>query len=188
MWWPAVRASLIAVALGLGGLAGIPDSSPRHLELVPEVLRVLRGGIQAVEDAILPKVRFVPETLQFSQHWKLFSSANDARFLIWVEARAGRDAPWEILYKPHDPEHTWNDWMLEYRRVRGNWNPSRQGPNRGYDAFVTWLARRVFEEEPRFRSVRVRMEEIELLPEGRGFLQKGRFFHERTHERNESVP
>jgi hypothetical protein len=183
-----LRALLIAIAIAIGALSGIPESPERRLQLVPPFLRQAREALQSIQNAVLVPLRFVPETLQFSQHWKLFSSANDARFLMWVEARTDRNSPWEIVYRPHDAEHTWLEWTLEYRRVRGNWNPSRRGPNRGYDGFVTWLARRVFHDRPQFRTVRVRMEEIELLDHGRGFAPRGRFFHERSRERHEVTP
>jgi len=186
--WPQIRAFLITIALVLGGLSGIPDSSPRRLQLVPPFLRTMREVLQSVQNAALVPMRFVPETLQFSQHWKLFSGVNDVRFLIHIDAREKDGSPWELVYRPHDPEHHWREWTLEYRRVRGNWNPSRSGTNRGYDAFTTWVARRLFQDEPRFESVRVRMEEVALLPDGRGFVPLGRFLHERVRHRREVTP
>lgn len=186
--WPALRALLIAAALATGGLSGIPEPPSRELKLAPEVLQTAYAWVQAVQDAILPKMQFVPATLQFSQRWKLFSSAKDSLFLIRVEARADQNDSWELLYTPHDPEHAWEDWTIEYRRVRGNWNPSRQGANPGYPAFVTWVARRAFKRETRWHTVRVRMEEVELLPLGKGFRPTGNFFHERTRERSEVLP
>ena len=43
----------------------------------------------------------------------------------------------------------------------------------------------MFADEPRFTSVRVRMEEVELLPNGDGFAPLGRFIHERVKQRSE---
>lgn len=171
--------------LVLGGVSGIPDTPERFREGLPGVLRAGREVLDSVRNAVLSPVSFVPEQLQFSQHWRLFSSASGARFLMWVELRTSADAPWQLLYRPHDPEHSWMDEALEYRRVRGNWNPSRKGPNRGYEDFATWIARRVFEERPDARVVRVRMEGIDVLPRGAGIRATGEFFHERTRRRED---
>lgn len=184
-WWPVARALLISAALIVGGLSGIPDSPERWMRSAPPIVRQARELLDWVRSTLTAPVRFVPNVLQFSQHWKLFSSTSDVRFLMWVEGRATASDPWQTLYRPHDDAHTWQSEALEYRRTRGNWNPSRRGPNRGYDGFVTWVARRVFEEHPAFGFVRVRMEEIELQRNSQGFRATGRFFHERVRERGE---
>lgn len=154
-------------------------------EGLPALLRSGREVIDWVRNAALHPVRFVPEQLQFSQHWRLFSSASDVRFLMWIEARNDPKGAWELLYRPHDPQHAWMAEEIEYRRVRGNWNPSRKGPNRGYDDFVTWVARRIFEERANALLVRVRMQEIDLLPRAKGARSSMQFFHERTRRRDE---
>lgn len=183
--WSVVRAVLIAAALLLGGLSAIPEPSPRQLPFLPWPLRAASEAFEAVRRPVIAQVRFVPETFQFDQRWRLFSGASDARFRMSIEARESETAPWRTIYRPHDAEHTWLASTLEYRRVRGNWNPSRRGPNRGYDGFVTWVARRVFAEHPQYHWVRVRMEEIRLLPGGRGFASTDRFLHEIVRERAE---
>lgn len=184
--WPTVRAFLIAVALLLGGASGIPEPQPRELAAAPKVLQTAYGWVRSVQDAILLRVQFVPDLLQFSQHWKLFSGVRDAPFRIWIEARENEHDPWQLLYRPHDPEHAWEGEAIEFRRIRGNWNPQRSGPSTGYDPFVGWIAGRVFERFPRFRTVRVRMEEGEVLPRGRGLRSKGQFAHERLRHREEA--
>jgi hypothetical protein len=158
------------------------------MQSFPDGVRVVRELFDSARGVILAPFDFIPRLFQFSEQWKLFSSANDARFWMSIEAREGNGDTWRLLYRPHDPEHTFMGEVLEYRRVRGNWNPSRRGANSGYDGFVTWVARRVFAEYPRFRVVRVRMEEIQLLPLGKGFAPTGRFLHTRTRDRREVAP
>jgi hypothetical protein len=187
-WQASVRGILIALALLFGGLSGVPDAAPRYLQSFPFVVRRARELFDSARAVILGPVNFIPELFQFSEQWKLFSSANDARFWMWIEARQGNGDTWQLLYRPHDPEHTFMGSVLEYRRVRGNWNPSRRGANRGYDGFATWVARRVFAQYPQYRVVRIRMEEIRLMPLGMGFAPTGKFLHTRTRERREVPP
>lgn len=169
-------------------LSGLPTPDTRVLHYVPSFAKEPVLKLDAVRNVLVAPFNRILDLFQFSEEWKLFSSAVNVRFLMSVEGRTADDAAWEVLYRPHHPQHALFDEVLEYRRVRGNWNPSRRGPSAGYEGFVTWVARRVFAANPAYTAVRVRMEEIEVLSEGRGYAQTGRFFHERVRARSEVPP
>jgi len=107
---------------------------------------------------------FVGEDFKVTQHWKLFPVANPDRFRMWIEAREGPQAPWQLLYRPHDPAHTWLADALEYRRMRGAWNPGTRNVRGSYTSFVTWVARVTFARAPRWSELRVRMEVLDIHP------------------------
>jgi hypothetical protein len=106
--------------------------------------------------------------LKITQRWRLFPVANADRFRMWIEAREAPDGAWQLLYRPHDREHTWLADELEYRRLRGAWNPGTRHVRGSYPAFVTWVARTTFARAPRFTQLRVRMEVLDLDPRRAG--------------------
>lgn len=145
--------------------------------------------LDAARNLLIAPLRKLFELFQFTEEWKLFSAPiRETRFLMSIEARTSESTAWEVLYRPHHPEHAFLDEVLEYRRMRGNWHPTWRGPSPGYEGFVTWVARRIFAAYPAYRAMRVRMEEVELLGEGRGYTPTGRYVHERVRARGEVPP
>jgi hypothetical protein len=69
--------------------------------------------------------------------------------------------------------------------VRGAWNPRGLSAPAGYEAFVTFEARRLFAERPELDALRARVEAIELLPRGGGFRPTGRYSFETLRHRSE---
>jgi len=175
--WPTFRALLIGASLVLGGIDGLPITRAEASAKLPRPLRWARESLREVRAAILAPLSFVSEGLRVQQRWELFTSSREERFRLWIEARATDDEPWRLLYRAHDPEHALFAPVLQYRRVRASWNPSRRGARAGYPWFVTWVARRVFEGDPRLQTVRVQAEQIRLDPRGPGFVGTGTYAH-----------
>jgi hypothetical protein len=176
--WPAVRAALITLALVVGLIEGLP-AGDAHLA---RLARVQRG--------MLSPFRFIGDGLHITQHWKLFPVANPDRFRMWIEARTAPDAAWQLLYRPHDDAHTWLADALEYRRMRGAWNPGTRHVRGAYPSFVTWVAGTTFVRDPRWQALRVRMEVLDIDPRRAGDPTgaTGRFVFEEVRARPVTRP
>jgi hypothetical protein len=185
--WPAVRALLIGVVLFVGLVAGLPIPSPRVQAEMSPWLRTLVSGVVSVQAAVLAPFAPVQREFALVQRWQLFAGANTERYRIWIEARAARGR-WQLLYRPHDPEHAFLGSELEYRRVRGAWNPRRGDAQPGYPAFASWVSRKIFQARPELSETRARIEKIRILPGGRGFEGTGEFMHELRHDRRQVLP
>lgn len=182
--WPGVRALLITVVMFVGLVAGLPMPSPRAQEGMSPALRAILSGAVAVQQAVLAPFAPIQREFALVQRWQLFAGANTDRYRIWIEAR-GRGGAWQLLYRPHDPEHAFLASDLEYRRVRGAWNPRRGDAQPGYPAFASWVSRKIFEARPELSETRVRIEKIRILPGGRGFEGTGDFLHEIRNDRSQ---
>ena len=161
--WPACRAALLTAVMILGLLEGCP----------------------AIERRVNAPLQPIGRALKITQRWRLFPVANADRFRMWIEARTGADAPWQLLYRPHDDAHTWLADELEYRRMRGAWNPGTRSLRGAYPAFVTWVARTTFARDPRWNELRVRMEVLDIDPRRAGDPTgaTGRFLFEEVRAR-----
>jgi hypothetical protein len=163
-----VRAGLIGLAIALGLLDGcpIPNASERpamERRVGPRTVAAV-DALDGVRQVLLRPFRPLAELAGLRQRWKLFAGASRLRFRMSVEARTSltTDA-WQLIYRPLDDEHDRFAGPIEYRRVRGAWNPSTsRGPRSGYAAFVTWIAGAIFDRDPAVVEVRVRMEKIEI--------------------------
>jgi len=179
--WPHVRASLVALAILVGLIDGCPIPSAKSVS--PEWSDTVKSWARARRIVMTP---FKPlgELLRLRQTWKLFPTARIEQHRMWVEARkSGTKDDWEILYRPHDAEHSmWAD-RIEYRRLRGVWNPGTKGTRSGYGPFVEWLAGEIFERRADIDRVRVRMEKIVIDPGMGGFVPSGMFELEKTQGR-----
>jgi hypothetical protein len=186
--WPRARAALITLALALGLVAGLPLPGDPHLAALPAWYARLVPGLRRAQELVLTPLRPVSDALVLTQRWNLFAGAKTRRYWLSLEGRETASGHWRLLYRPHDPEHDADGDALEYRRVRGAWNPRGQGPQPGYAAFVSFEARRLLALHPELGAVRARIEEIEILPRGAGFRGTGRFSFELVRERAEVLP
>lgn len=174
-YWPATRSFLIALVLAVGLIDGCPLPSvkraPGPLKATVKTLRNWR------QDAMRP-TRQLRDGFRLHQTWKLFPTASIKQQRMWIE---GRRAPgdWEVLYRPTDDEHAFRADAIEYRRVRGAWNPGRS-PRRGYTPFTRWISREAFAARPDIDEVRVRVEDIRVKPKEGQWESSGRFQFERT--------
>lgn len=156
-------------------------ASQRH----PELAR-FAAMVATAQNVVLRPFRFIGDTFVLTQRWNLFSSADTVRDRLWLEeARGAPGTEFHLLYRAHDAEHAYAQRLLEYRRVRGAWNIKGEGPRESYATFARWISRRILLERPESSAVRVRMEVIDVLPEGRGFEPTGRFVRELVHGREE---
>jgi hypothetical protein len=183
--WPALRAGLVTLALLVGLVEGLPFPTSEVRARFPSAVLAVLDALQRAQLFALDPFRPIGDEFQLSQRWTLFGGAPTQRYRIWLEARELHAEAWTLLYRPHDPEHGFLASELEYRRVRGAWNPRRAGAPAGYSSVVSWVAGRVFDERPEFYEVRVRMEKIEILPNGAGFRSKGKFQNEQRRTRPE---
>jgi hypothetical protein len=116
--------------------------------------------VQPIQRAVLSPFAWVTRELRFTQRWALFQSASPARFRMEVEGR-DRAGAWRALYRAGDDAATEDAALLEYRRIRGAWNPTVRTMGQ-YGPFVDWLAARLFAAHPELVAVRVRMEKVTL--------------------------
>jgi hypothetical protein len=170
--WPPARAALITLLMIIGVVEGCP---------MPILSKVPAGWqrdsftfLQKAQREFLRPVRPALSHLKVNQRWKLFPVANEARRRLWIEAREP-NSEWEIVYRVHDDDHAFIGDVLEYRRVRGAWNPGSSGPRGAFGPFVTWVAKKVFTAFPRYYEVRVRFEKIQIRPGGAGYVSKNEF-------------
>lgn len=179
--WPHVRAGLVALAILVGLIDGCPIPSSKR---VPDGWADVVKGWARARRIVMTPFKPLGELLRLRQTWKLFPTAKLEQHRMWVEARkTGTKADWELLYRPHDPDHALFADRIEYRRLRGVWNPGSKGTRTGYGPFVEWLSGEIFEHHPDFDRVRVRMEKITLDPSEGGFISSGSFELEKSQGR-----
>lgn len=189
---PRARAVIIAVALALHCVAACPIEPVDHaLMSRPANQRQLRAiaarataiglahttteveahvlAISAAwctfSDFALTPVRPFHQVTATHQRWGLFTTASPERFRMYVEVHRP-NTPWQIVYRPQDPHSDELAGMLEYRRVRGVWNPGSHGIRAPYPGFVSFVARGLFRRHPDVDLVRVRMEKLSFLHPG----------------------
>jgi hypothetical protein len=173
--WPHARAALIALTVVIGMVDGCP--LPRTDRVPPGLRHDVVNALDHARYYVLKPFRPIGDGFNIRQRWKLFPVADRQRYRMWIEARgpgAGA-ADWRVLYRPHDDEHAFMGDALEYRRVRGSWNPGTYGPRGAYRSFVSWIAREIMRRDPHVNLVRVRMEKITIKPRGGGFEPTGEF-------------
>lgn len=97
--------------------------------------------------------------LRIHQRWSLFPIADPDPWWMHIEGRRQND--WRLLYRPVDPlgrnDPALDDFIptLEYRRVRGHWNPGTGGPRADYTRFVDWAGERICAADPDLMEIRV---------------------------------
>jgi hypothetical protein len=154
--WRDARAALIALACTIGLVDGCPlPAEPYPWQRgVVEVVRPIR-------EAALKPFAWIGRDLRIGQKWALFQSASSERFRLEVLGKTPT-TDWQMLYRSGDSEPEAYADLLGYRRVRGVWNPTGNGPPGQYRDFVIWLSRRLFAEHPELAMVRVRMQKIHI--------------------------
>lgn len=183
--WPALRALLLGAAIAVGLIDGCPVPSENNLQRWPQALVPFGKRLRATRAWLLTPFGWIGHGLAVHQRWSLFSSADQHRFLMWIEGRQAGGS-WKVLFRPHDPEHRYQADVIEYRRLRGAWNIYRRGPSPGYPAFVDWISRAVFSDPTlNFDEVRVRMQPIDVTrPASHAAPEE--FQHEQVRERSQA--
>jgi hypothetical protein len=186
--WPRVRAGLLTLVMVVGLVAGLPFPTDQELSRFPRWYALVVPSLRQAQEFVLVPFRPLAEALVLVQRWNLFSGAKQQRYWLSLEGRERASGRFVVLYRPHDPEHDADASALEYRRVRGAWNPRGLEPQRGYAAFATFEARRLLAERPELDAVRTRIETIRILPRGSGFRPTGRYSFELVRRRSEVLP
>lgn len=182
--WRSLRAAWITLLLLLGFIAGWPAVSPKIVARLPAGLAQLARRIPLVQERLLAPFAPLADAFGiYTENWTLFSTTGGVRHRMWVEARARGGHDWVLLHRAQDDEHAYLRRTIEYRRLRPIWNPHRYGLADGYPAFTRWLARRIFLDFPEYDRVRVRQEEIEILPRAEGFRSTGKFEYQYEYSR-----
>jgi hypothetical protein len=176
---------LLTLVMALGLVAGLPFPTDEQLSQFPRWYARVVPSLREAQELVVTPLRPLADTLVLVQRWNLFSGAKTQRYWLSVEGREAATGGFVVLYRPHDAAHDVDARALEYRRVRGAWNPRSQAAPAGYAAFVSLEAQRLFAERPELSAVRVRVEAIEVLPRGRGFRPTGRYFLETVRHRSE---
>jgi hypothetical protein len=182
--WARLRAALITLAMAVGLVSGLPVPGEKDLARLPAPIRPLAAQLGPVQAFLIRPFHFIGDWLFIGQRWNLFSGAKTDRSWLLIEGRAPA-GEWQALYRPHDARHALFADELEYRRLRGAWNPRGGLPTGGYDAFVSFVARRTFAVLPDISEVRVRLEAIRIRPRGSGFETTGEFSLERVRSRRD---
>lgn len=182
--WPRVRAGLITLSLFVGSVAGWPLPTGAVQKRLGEPWVGITRTLERVQGVLLWPFRPIGEALVLHQRFSLFSGASTERYRIRIEARETASGRWVLRYRPHDSKHQEDARALEYRRLRGAWNPRGDEPQPGYDAFVSFVAKRILSAHPEYSAVRVGLERVVILPRGKGFVGTRRvlFSAERTRE------
>jgi hypothetical protein len=175
-YWPATRSVLVALLLVVALIDGCPI--PSNTRTAPALLPTVKS-LRKLRTTLMKPTKKVRDGFRLHQTWKLFPTANLNQHRMWVEGRTDRKAEWEILYRPDDPEHTFKADEIEFRRLRGAWNPGRS-PRRGYTPFTKWVAREIFAARPDLNEVRVRLENIKVKPKQGTYESVGKFQFERS--------
>ena len=181
--WRWARALLIALVIILGLISGFPTPNVQRVARAPAAIRWLVEHMPQAQSALLAPFRFATEDCQIGQRWTLFSTTGGIRYRLEIEARSRRSKRWTLLYRAQDPEHAFMARLLDYRRVRNGWNPSRHGIKQSYDPFAFWISRTILASEPRFDRVRLRMARVQTLEHGEGASELGDFAYEIQHGR-----
>jgi hypothetical protein len=186
--WPYVRAGLITLVLVLAFVAGWPARMAKLVRAWPPSLARVALLLPSLQQKVLTPFAPAAGALGItSEDWALFTGTGGTRYRMWIEGSAANGA-YKLLYRAQDPEHRYLGGALEYRRVMNVWNPHHDWISSSYPAFTRWLARQVFRDYRRLRGVRVRMEEVAILPYGRGFEPSGHFVYEEVVRREDVAP
>jgi hypothetical protein len=181
------RAALIALVLTVGLVNGLPLPAPERAERLAPGLGGVVLGVARAQAFVLTPFQPLFEALRLSERWVLFAGASRDRFRLEVAARRAPNGPWKLLYRADDERHRFLAELIEYRRVRGAFNPRVQDPPAGYAAFTALVARRLLSERPEFDEVRVRMERIRIADAG-GYTPTHEYAHEIVLRRDEVLP
>ncbi len=135
----------------------------------------------SVRDAIAEPFSLYADAVQMKQGWAMFASPQRHPGEIHVEVKV--DGAWQLVFRPHDDAHAWNQEQFEHNRFRkfvGRF--ARDFRRQHYDETCAWIATKAAREHPTATAVRVRLYRYESLPPERvraGETPTGRYEHPR---------
>jgi hypothetical protein len=152
--WPRIRAAAIALVIAIGVIEGLPLSNE------PDKDGPILGMVRWARKKALVPFAWIGRDASIQQKWRLFPGASANRYRLEVAGLT--PAGWQLLYRIGDDTHDAYGAMLEFRRVRGAWNPRSRGVVGQYHAFVKWFAALVLDDHPEMSAVRVQMQRIRI--------------------------
>jgi hypothetical protein len=138
------------------------------LEMDPERLgRIYLGLSSAVAESravVLWPIDWWFSLTQTGQSWRLFGTPDQYASRLRISAQSsGRD---EVLYETGDPARRWHAGLLEYRRIRAAYNPTRTGPPPTYPGLCHRVSEEIFGSMPEVERVRVALVRSRVLVPG----------------------
>jgi hypothetical protein len=121
-----------------------------------ELARAYLSFASAVERghaAILVPIEWWMSLTQTAQSWRLFGTPDQQANVLRITAHSAGGE--EVLYESANPARRWNAALLEYRRIRAAYNPSRSGPPPTYAGLSERLGEQIFESMPHVERVTV---------------------------------
>lgn len=179
--WRHLRAGLILLAIVIALLDGAPIPPVKR---APEAIQPAVAWMGRTRATLMKPFRPFGDLFRLRQQYKLFPTAKREQYLMWIEVRRAGERVWELVYRPNDPVHDEMRHRIEYRRLRGAWNPGSRGTQLGYGPFVHWVAGELFARDEEVDQVRVRMEKIVLRPREGDYLAEGEFEHAKVERRS----
>ncbi len=187
-----MRAALVLAAMAISLLDGcpLPRMQARHLDDPLNQVELARwSGFLAAAGVDLPPAALGERVVALSdrlrdahakamapfrpaldvfgvrQRFALFPVAK--RRFLWFRIDAKREGePWQLLYRPGDPEHPPPLAALEHRRVRALVTAGSLGPNDELPAVSAYLADALFARDARLARVRTGYAWTEIDPRG----------------------
>jgi hypothetical protein len=114
---------------------------------------VFAGAVERTRAVVLEPIQWWMSLVQAGQSWRLFAMADDTANALQITAHS-REGD-QVLYESGHPDRRWNAALLEYRRIRAGYNPSRGGPPYTYPALAERLGALIFESMPDVERVTV---------------------------------
>jgi hypothetical protein len=187
--WPQLRAALITFALFSQCISALPERALTEEKLArregdravhwlnrlfdrgePEsrtrekLIVWSQRGIAARSWLLTP---FAPvlQGASLRQQWNLFVTVGADANRLRVDVH-GPHEDWTTIYRANELDSLGLAPLLDYRRVRGIYNPNRYGPRGLYAAWSKWLAERVLREHAEYSALRVVMEHLHIAERG----------------------
>lgn len=138
--------------------AGLFDSFGVQVseERLAQLYLALAGGLAQARAVALWPIEGWMELTQTAQSWRLFGTPDELRNVLRISAYAADpQAVEQVLYESGDPERRWNAPLLEYRRIRAAYNPTRAGPPSTYTGLCERLSQEIFAAQPAVQRVRI---------------------------------
>jgi hypothetical protein len=108
-------------------------------------------------------------------------SSQDVAYRLRVEAKDSRGR-WTVIYRANREDSFELASLLDYRRLRGTYNPKVAGPRAQYDGFTRWLALSIMATHHECAAIRVSVERLTLATRERPSHTLG-VAHEREYAR-----
>ncbi len=123
-------------------MAGIDISAP---ELAQAYVAFAEACMRARAIAVQPIEGWMSLT-QTDQVWRLFATPDEEAYALSITLHTASGS--ELLYESGNPERRWSAALLEYRRVRAGYNPTRTAPPHTFAGLAERASERIFASRP----------------------------------------